>query len=319
MTPRIEPATRPAFRWALISTLISASCLSPHADETPAAAPTQRAALARIEIPGIHNAFQVTDRVYSGSHPEGDEAFAALAKLGIKTIISVDGSKPDVEAARKHGLHYVHLPFGYDGVPTNRIVELAKAGTTQPGPFFVHCHHGLHRGPTAAAIICESTAGWTTNRAAAWMREAGTAADYAGLYRSAITMQKPTFAQLDAITDLPEVARTSSLVEAMVAIDGHFSALKQSQKAGWQAPPGHADISPTHEATLLWEQFRELTRTDDTAKRTQDYRALLTEAEQATDALRKLLREPTDTIAIDVAFKKTGRQCAACHTKYRNE
>jgi protein tyrosine phosphatase (PTP) superfamily phosphohydrolase (DUF442 family) len=320
MTTRIKPAAaRPEFRWALISTLISASCLSTHADEFPASAPTNHATFARIEIAGVHNAFQVTDRVYSGSQPEGDEAFAALAKLGVKTIISVDGSKPDVEAARKHGLHYIHLPFGYDGVPTNRIVELAKAAGTKSGPIFVHCHHGLHRGPTAVAIICESTAGWTTNRAAAWMREAGTAADYAGLYRSAMTMQKPAFAQLDAIKDLPEVAQTSSLVEAMVAIDGHFSALKLSQKAGWKAPPGHADISSAHEATLLWEQFREIPRTDHTAKRTQDYWALLAEAEQATDALCKLLREPTDTIAIDVAFKKTGRQCAACHTKYRNE
>jgi protein tyrosine phosphatase (PTP) superfamily phosphohydrolase (DUF442 family) len=319
MTPRIKPAARPAFRWALISTLISASCLSTFADEFPASAPTNLATFAKLEIPGIHNAFQVTDRVYSGSQPEGDEAFAALAMLGVKTIISVDGSTPDVEAARKHGLHYVHLPFGYDGVPTNRIVELAKAAGTQSGPFFVHCHHGLHRGPTAVAIICEATASWTTNRAAAWMREAGTAADYAGLYRSAMTMPKPTLAQLDAIKDLLEVAQTSSLVEAMVAIDGHFSALKLSQKAGWKAPPGHADISPTHEATLLWEQFRELTRTDDTAKRADDYRARLTEAEQLADSLRKLLQAPADIATIDATFKQASQNCAACHKKYRNE
>jgi protein tyrosine phosphatase (PTP) superfamily phosphohydrolase (DUF442 family) len=319
MTPSIKPAARPAFRWALISTLISASYLSTHAAESPASAPTNHATFARIEITDVHNAFQVTDRVYSGSQPEGDEAFAALAKLGVKTIISVDGSKPDVEAARKHGLRYIHLPFGYDGVSTNRIVELAKAAATLPGPFFVHCHHGLHRGPTAVAIICESTAGWTTNRAAAWMRQAGAAADYAGLYRSAITMQMPTVAQLDAIKDLPEVAKTSALVEAMVAIDAHFSVLKQSQKAGWKTPRGHPNDAPRHEATLLWEQFRELARTEDTTKRTDDFRAKLTDAEQATDSLRQRLREPMDAIAVDAAFKKAGRKCAACHAKYRNE
>ena len=319
MTPCIKPTARPAFRCALISALISASCLGTSADASPALAPTNHTSFARIAIPGIHNAFRVTDRVYSGSQPEGEEAFAALAKLGVKTIISVDGSKPNVEAARKHGLHYVHLPFGYDGVPTNRIIELVKAVATQSGPIFVHCHHGLHRGPTAVAIICEATAGWSTNRAAAWMRQAGTAADYAGLYRSAINMQKPTHAQLDAIQDLPEAARTSSLVEAMVAIDGHFSALKQSQKAGWKALPGHADISPAQEATLLWEQFRELARTEDTAKRTDDYRAKLTDAEQAADSLRQRLREPTDAVAVDAAFKKAGRKCADCHKKYRDE
>ena len=77
-----------------------------------------------MEIPGIHNAFQVTEKIYSGSQPEGDAAFAALQKLGVKTILSVDGSKPDVERAHKFGLRYVHLPFSYDGIPTNRVVEL---------------------------------------------------------------------------------------------------------------------------------------------------------------------------------------------------
>src|SRR5262245_19124190 len=61
-----------------------------------------------IEIPGVHNAFRATERIYSGSQPEGNEAFAAIAKLGVKTIVSVDGSKPDVEAARNYGLRYVH-------------------------------------------------------------------------------------------------------------------------------------------------------------------------------------------------------------------
>lgn len=130
-------------------TLMAACNSTAAAGEAIPAAPTNHAGFVRIEIPGIHNAFHVTDKVYSGSQPEGEGAFAALAKLGVKTIISVDGSKPDVEAARKHGLHYIHLPFGYDDIPTNRVVELAKAVESQPGPVFVHCHHGLHRGPAA--------------------------------------------------------------------------------------------------------------------------------------------------------------------------
>ena len=95
-----------------------------------------------VEIAGVHNAFRVTERIYSGSQPEGDAAFEALKKLGIKTIISVDGSKPDVEAARKFGLKYVHLPIGYDGVATNRLAELTKVTSEVSGPYFVHCHHG---------------------------------------------------------------------------------------------------------------------------------------------------------------------------------
>lgn len=272
-----------------------------------------------IEIPGIHNAFRATEKIYSGSQPEGDEAFAALASLGVKTIISVDGTKPDVETAHKHGIRYIHLPYGYDGVPTNRMAELAKVATSDSGPIFVHCHHGKHRGPAAVAVMCEASAGWTPNRAADWLREAGTADDYPGLYRAAQEFKMPTAAELAAIKNLPEIAQSSSLVDAMVAIDAHFDALKRSQKADWKTPPDHADITPAHEATMLWEQFREIARMEETAKRPADFRTHLGKAEQLAETLRQMLREPADRMLLDVTFKQVGQSCAACHKKYRNE
>lgn len=284
----------------------------------PLPKPTTNTVAQAIEIPGVHNAFKVTEKIYSGSQPEGDAAFAALAKLGVKTIISVDGSTPDIEAARKHGLRYIHLPFSYDGIPTNRVVELAKAAT-EPGPFFVHCHHGLHRGPSAVAVMCESVAGWDPNRAEVWMREAGTAADYAGLYRAARDFKQPTAAQLAAVTQLPELTKPDSLVASMVAMDEHFSWLKQAQKAGWKTPPGQADISPTDEATQLWELLRELARTSDTTARPADYRTMLTESEQATEKLRSLLRQPASNLDRDAAFKGVSQSCSVCHKKYRNQ
>lgn len=271
-----------------------------------------------IEIPGVHNAFRATEKIYSGSQPEGDAAFAALAKLGVKTIISVDGSKPDVERARQHGLRYIHLPYGYDGVPTNRVAELARAAAAA-GPFFVHCHHGKHRGPAAVAVMCLANEGWTTNRAAAWLRAAGTSDDYPGLYRAAQEFIAPTREQLAAVGELPEIATSSSLVDAMVSIDAHYENLKRSQKAGWQTPPGHADISPAHEATMLWEQFREMARTTAAAKRPADYRNKLSDSEQLAASLRQLLPEPSDRVAIDRAFKAVGQNCTTCHQQYRNE
>lgn len=301
----------------LLGSLALAAGIAVASDSKPVSATNQIAQ--PIEIPGVHNAFRATEKIYSGSQPEGDEAFAALAKLGVKTIISVDGGKPDVAAARKHGLRYIHLPYGYDGVPTNRVAELAKVTTTEAGPFFVHCHHGKHRGPAAVAVMCEANASWTPGQAEAWLREAGTSADYPGLYRAAREFKMPNPAELAAIKELPEVAKSSSLVEAMVAIDAHLEALKLSQKAGWKTPPGHADIAPAHEATLLWEQFREMARTEDTARQTADYRAKLSEAEQLADSLRKLLSAPQDQVALDATLKQVGQNCAACHKKYRNQ
>jgi protein tyrosine phosphatase (PTP) superfamily phosphohydrolase (DUF442 family) len=279
-------------------------------NSTPAGSP--------VAIDGIQNAFRVTDRIYSGSQPEGPESFLALRKLGVKTIVSVDGSKPDVETARKYGFRYVHLPFGYNGVPTNRIAELAKVTSDLSGPFFVHCHHGKHRGPVAVAIMCEASAGWTPEKGVEFLHQAGTAADYPGLYRSVREFKRPTAVELAAVKGLPELALTPSLVDAMVTIDQNFDRLKLCQAAGWKEPPGHADVSPTHEATMLWEQFKEIARTPDTAKRADEFRLELTEAEKSMDELRNLLKKNNDTAVLDVAFKKTSQSCTACHTKFRN-
>lgn len=267
----------------------------------------------------VHNLFRAATNVFSGSSPEGDAAFAEIAKLGVKTILSVDGSKPDAETARKHGLRYVHIPIGYDGVPTNRLAELVKVAQSSAGSIYVHCHHGRHRGPAAVAVICEATAGWTTNQAVAWLHEAGTAADYAGLYRSAMEFRRPEAAALARIVELPEVAKTSSLVEAMVAIDEEVERLKSAQQADWKSIPNQPDLSPAHAATMLWEHFRELARMDDTAKRSADYRSKLGDAEKAADQVRQLLRDAQSHPSVrDAALQTLNKTCISCHKPYRN-
>ena len=123
------------------------------AEEQPAApkrAP-QPAVLKKLPARHLPNALQVHLQVISGGQPEGEAGFAELKGLGIKTIISVDGAKPDLELAKKFGLRYVHLPHGYDGIPEERVEELAKAVRDLPGPIYIHCHHGKHRSPAAAS------------------------------------------------------------------------------------------------------------------------------------------------------------------------
>jgi pimeloyl-ACP methyl ester carboxylesterase/quercetin dioxygenase-like cupin family protein/protein tyrosine phosphatase (PTP) superfamily phosphohydrolase (DUF442 family) len=279
---------------------------------------SQRRTGTPMEIGGLENTFRVTDTIYSGSQPETDADFEALSKLGVKVIVSVDGSKPDLQAAHRFGLKYVHLPFGYDGVPTNRVVQLAKVASLERGPIYVHCHHGLHRGPTAVALMCEATQGWSPTQALEWMREAGTAQEYEGLYESARGFHPPTAEELAAVAELPEVSRTSTLVEAMVAMDAHVYRLRQAQKAGWETPPDHPDVSPAHEATMLWELYREIPRALDLAGWPEGFRRQLAEAEDATGKLRALLSETGDREALDIAFKQSTQACTACHRDFRN-
>jgi protein tyrosine phosphatase (PTP) superfamily phosphohydrolase (DUF442 family) len=122
----------------------------------------------------LPNPWQIHPQVISGGLPEGDEAFRALADLGVKTLISVDGARPDVALAKKHGLRYVHLPHGYDGVPEERMQELAKAVRDLPGPIYIHCHHGKHRSPTAAAVACVGAGLLDASAAAPFLQAAGT-------------------------------------------------------------------------------------------------------------------------------------------------
>ena len=96
----------------------------------------------------------MTERLYSGSEPHGEEGIASLKELGVKTIVSVDGAKPAVETARKYGMRYVHIPIGYDGVPEEAGQSLARLMREAETPIYVHCHHGKHRGPAAVAVAC---------------------------------------------------------------------------------------------------------------------------------------------------------------------
>jgi protein tyrosine phosphatase (PTP) superfamily phosphohydrolase (DUF442 family) len=305
---------RLAFRLLLTSLwLVAAMCVAADAPKAPAPAGPGTA----VQIGEIHNAFRASEHVFSGSQPETDADFAAIAKLGVKTIISVDGSKPRVEEAKKHGLRYVHLPFGYDGIPPERVAELAQAAKTVPGPIFVHCHHGKHRGPAAVGVVCLMVDGWTPERAEAWLQQAGTSPDYPGLYRVLRSFQPITAERLAKVGPLPEIAKTEPLVDKMVAVDERFDVLKATQKAGWK----DADGAPraVEIAALLWEDYREMARTEDTAQRPADYRAKLAAAEKNAKTLHTGLSATTvDRAALDLAMQAASKDCSSCHKEYRN-
>jgi protein tyrosine phosphatase (PTP) superfamily phosphohydrolase (DUF442 family) len=269
---------------------------------------------------GIENSFQLSDRLYSGSAPEGDEAFAELKKLGIKTIITVDGAKPDVETAHRFGIRYVHLPIGYDGVPTNQAIRLVKAAETMPGPIYVHCHHGMHRGPAGAAVICRATEGWTAEQADSWLKLAGTATNYAGLYRTVEQFQPPTAETLKTVSaNFPEKSEVSPLADVMIQIDERFDHLKLIKKAGYRVPTSHPDLVPAQEALLLNELFKELLRSPATSKHNQDFQTQLQAAESSSSALYTSLNTTNITAGIsDAAFKRVTDSCAACHKAHRN-
>ncbi len=85
-------------------------------------------------VPGIQNLKQVTPTILCGSQPESPASFEALARRGIKVIISVDGAQPLIEEAHKHGLRYVHVPIGYGKIGPRQRADLVEAVKTAGGP-----------------------------------------------------------------------------------------------------------------------------------------------------------------------------------------
>lgn len=280
-----------------------------------------------VEREGIENLYRLSPRLYSGAQPEGNAAFRALAELGVETIITVDGAEPDLEAAARYGLRYIHLPIGYDGVPRNRAVELVKAVEGLEGPVYVHCHHGKHRGPTAAAICAMAVEGWDRQAAIDWLNLAGTSPDYAGLFATVERFEPPTPEELAGapeVDDLPERAELPDLVDAMVEVDGRWDLMKAIARSGFVGPEDHPDLDPPHEATMLAEQFRELRRLDEAKDRGADFLGRLEAAERHAIDLRDALRDladgatPERRAAASAAFEAAGRDCTSCHEQFRN-
>jgi protein tyrosine phosphatase (PTP) superfamily phosphohydrolase (DUF442 family) len=278
-----------------------------------------------VKISGVENAFRLSERLYSGSQPEGPPAFAALQRLGIKTILTVDGARPDVAEAHRHGIRYVHVPVGYEGVTRSQAYQIVQAARSLPGPVFIHCHHGKHRGPTAAALCGIALEGWSTERAILWLKQAGTSPDYRGLYRTVEGFVAPSARELEDVPrDLPEQAETAALVERMVEIDARWDVLKAIRAAGFQTPVGHPDIDPPHEALLLVESFREAGRLEEVRSAGPDFEREMREAARRSDSLRAALQDyakvPSESNRerASISFEAVNRACTSCHARDRD-
>jgi len=269
-----------------------------------------------IKACGLDNAFALSTNLFSGAAPEGDEGFEALRKLGIKAIITVDGSAPDVERAHKFGMRYVHLPHGYDGIPVATELELIKAAQMVEGPIYLHCHHGKHRGPAAAAVVCMATQGWTHEQADAWLRTAGTGTNYQGLYATVRDFKQPIAEELEKTpANFVEAQKPTGLVDSMVSVDETFDRIKSLRAMPSSPGPDNHLMS---EATLLREHFREAQRVGDAQKRGADFVKRLSAAEEVARQFEQALSSSFDPVAADRAFKQLSTLCASCHKDFRD-
>jgi hypothetical protein len=229
-------------------------------------------------------------------------------------VVSVDGARPQLELAKKYGLHYVHIPIGYDGVPQEAGQSLARLVREGEGPFFIHCHHGKHRGPAAAAIACVAAGATDGKTALTILERAGTGKNYKGLWRDVENYQPP--AKDARLPELVEAAKVSSMTAAMAQVDRAKDNLQLCKDAKWSVPPDHPDIAPTQEALILREALRETGR-HLTGDYDDEFKAILSEAELVAGGLESALRD-NQLEAADQHFDKLLKSCKDCHARYRD-
>jgi cytochrome c556 len=147
-----------------------------------------------------------------------------------------------------------------------------------------------------------------------WMRTAGTAQDYDGLYRSVREFRKPTEAELAKLpSNFPESAEVSAMVDTMVEIEQRWDRLKQL------AGELNTASSAASEAVLLWEQFREAQRLPDTARLGKEFQAQMNHAEEAANRLRDTLKaRPLAHGDLLKSIADVAQSCKTCHQSYRD-
>lgn len=71
----------------LFLALVASGCQQCGSTSLPSSAPPEPTALDLVPVKakGLHNVFRITDKLYSGNGPDGDEGFQSLQNLGIKT------------------------------------------------------------------------------------------------------------------------------------------------------------------------------------------------------------------------------------------
>lgn len=257
-------------------------------------------------IPGIKNLRQVTPSILCGSQPESSDSFEALARRGVKVIVSVDGASPLIEEAHKYGLRYVHVPIGYGKIGPQQRADLVEAVKTAGGPVFMHCHHGKHRGPAAAGYCGMAAGQLTQEQGLLLLTEAGTRKDYTGLWEAIQKFEPP----MVPAGKLVEVAEVEPIVAAMVRIENHWTGLEKSLQAG-QA----LDAEARQELLLLTEEFRELPRQYMTSD--EDLKKQMQQAQEATESLLKAIESGAEAAKIKQAAERVSQRCVDCHAAHR--
>jgi protein tyrosine phosphatase (PTP) superfamily phosphohydrolase (DUF442 family) len=153
---------------AVLLALPLAAC----ATAPPNAGPRPRQWAAPVPIEGCPNLHRIDGTLYRCAQPE-PEGFAALERMGVRTVVSLRALHPD-RPPQPCSLELVSIPmltWNPSDDDIARFLELA----TDPArrPLVVHCQHGADRTGLLCAAYRVVVQGWTKDEAIAEMTAGG--------------------------------------------------------------------------------------------------------------------------------------------------
>lgn len=269
-----------------------------------------------------HALLRVTETLYSGAEPEGEADFKALAELGVKVVLSVDGIRPDLETASQFGLRYIHIPMSYGGISDKVRGTLERVAGEITEPVYIHCHHGKHRGPAAAAMLAMVSGVLDRDGGLSVLRQAGTSERYEGLWRS-VRVFEAWPKDNRPLPPLVEAVASSNPASIMARIDRVFDDLEEATASGWGTMLDPKKASITEGAVLLGDGFRETIRAMKSNQSNAEGEAqaeqirLLGEAAALAYELESAAESNVWSTA-EAHFNRLDKRCGSCHRQYRD-
>lgn len=300
----------------LLSPLLMVAC-SQHQDSNATPAPIAVSAPIHMEHESLDHLMDLGAGIYSGAMPVGEDAFTALAELGVKTVVSVDSARPATELAEAAGLRYVHIPIGYDQIHEEAALALERVMREATDPVYFHCHHGKHRGPAAAALALRAATLCDAEHASLILSEAGTSKGYPGLWRDVEGWQ-PAAAGAEW-PELVEVAQVEGFTAGMADLDRTWDHIKWMRKAEWQTPEEHPDLVLATEASVLARLLDECAAVlpGETGNEP-DFQGWMKDSVDASAQLRDAV-DAGEVGRYEELYRAVATSCKDCHRKYRNE
>jgi protein tyrosine phosphatase (PTP) superfamily phosphohydrolase (DUF442 family) len=275
--------------------------------------------VSRVADDNIDGLLALEDGIYTGAAPADAAAFAALAALGVNTVVCVDNAQPNVELAAEYGLSYIHIPVDYDEIDEHALLSIKRMIVERSDDvFYVHCHHGKHRGPAVAAIAWRQRSGCSSDSGLKVLKMAGTSKAYPGLWSAVSDWQDPNIPKAQW-PDLHAVAEIESFAGGMAKLDRNWDHIKLLHKNNWQVPASHPDLVVVNEARQTRDLLSgcaegipaELVGDINFGKRINQSVAL------ANDMYQALVHKKSE--AVEDSYKELKSSCVYCHRKYRND